>query len=129
MVNLSTYNPLNDSVYMSDQMLAYFKNKLLKMHQKIIKEENAISLSLVDAPNRDSDPIDRGSNEELAGDKFTFQEHEDHIRHEIEAALERINTRIYGYCEETCEPIGVKRLLAVPYARYSLSVQTHKEKD
>jgi DnaK suppressor protein len=125
----SSYDPLNDPHYMSGQMLNYFKNKLMEMHTDILKKEKAISLSLADDANREADPTNQGVNEELHIQDFTFQEHEDQLRHEVELALKHIEEGIYGYCEETDEPIGVKRLLAVPYARYCLKIQKYKENE
>ncbi|MBM3633652.1 MAG: TraR/DksA family transcriptional regulator [Alphaproteobacteria bacterium] len=125
---LSSYDPFNDPEYMSEQMLCYFKDKLEKMHKQVLAKEEAISLSLTEAPNREPDPVDQGTNEGLHNRDFMFQEHEDQVRHEIELGLERINEGIYGYCEETGEPIGVKRLLAVPYTRYCFKAQDFKER-
>ncbi len=53
----SLYEPLNDPVYMSKQMVDYFKVMLTQMHQEILKKEEAISLSLMEAPNREPDPV------------------------------------------------------------------------
>lgn len=124
---LSSYDPLKDPKYMSEQMLNYFKDNLMHMHQAILKKEESISLSLIDAHYREPDEVDQGTGEELHMEDFIFQEHEDQLRQEIELALERIENGTYGYCEETSEPIGVKRLLVVPYARYSLKTQKYKE--
>jgi DnaK suppressor protein len=124
-----SYDPLNDSEYMSKQMLNYFKDKLERMDKEILKKEASISLSLVDDPNREPDHVDQGTNEEIHIADFSLQEHEDQLRQEVELALKRIKEGTYGYCEETGEAIGVKRLLAVPYARYCLKVQEHKEQE
>lgn len=122
-----SYDLLNDPEYMSVQMLLYFKDKLMQMHNEMLEREKMISLSLLDAPSQEPDLVDRGANEELHIEPFSYLEHEDQLRHEVESALQRMNEGTYGYCEETGEPIGVKRLLAVPYARYSLKVQKYKE--
>lgn len=124
-----SYDPLNDPGYMSEQMLDYFKNRLEKMDKEISKKEESISLSLIDDPNREPDHVDQGANEGIHIADFNLQEHEDQLRHEVGLALKRINEGTYGYCEETGEAIGVKRLLAVPYARYCLKVQKHKEQE
>jgi DnaK suppressor protein len=81
----------------------------------------------MDDANREADHTNHGTNEELHIQDFTFQEHEDQLRHQVELALKHIEEGTYGYCEETGEPIGVKRLLVVPYARYCLKVQKYKE--
>ncbi len=90
---------------------------------------NQILLSLMEAPNREPDPVDQGTNEALHNQEFGFQEYEDRLCHEVEAALQRIKNGTYGYCEETGRPVGVRRLLAVPYTRHSIEVQEHKDRE
>jgi DnaK suppressor protein len=126
---LPSYDPVDDPAYMSKEMLNYFKDNLMRMDQELLRKEGSISLSLIDAPNREPDNVDQGANEELRSENFAFLEHKDQLRHEVESALQRIDEGTYGYCEETGEPIGVKRLLIVPYARYCLQVQNHKEEE
>lgn len=125
----SNYDSLDDSGYLSEEMLEYFKYKLKELHEQVIKKEEAISLNLTEVPIRVPDRMDQGANEELLNQNYMFQEHENHLQQEIESALQRIDEGVYGYCEETGDPIGLKRLLAIPYARYCLKVQEHKEQD
>lgn len=124
---LSAYDLLNDSEYMSGQMLNFFKDKLQQLHEEVIEKAESISVNLAEAPLRAPDRMDQGTNEEFLNENYTFQEHENHLQKEIESALQRIDERSYGYCEETGDPIGLKRLLAIPYARYCLKVQEAKE--
>jgi DnaK suppressor protein len=113
--------------YISEEMLTYFKEYLQKKHEEILQKEEAISFSLLNEPIRMADSLDQSSSEEIHHEDFMIQEHEDYLRHEIESALQRIEEGTFGYCEETGDPIGLKRLIAVPYARYCLKVQEHKE--
>ncbi|MGV8948872.1 MAG: TraR/DksA family transcriptional regulator [Candidatus Paracaedibacter sp.] len=124
---LSNYDLPDGSDYLSEEMLDYFKDKLKELYEQVIKKEEAISMSLTEVPIRVPDRVDQGANEELLNQNYMFQEHENHLQQEIEDALQRIDEGVYGYCEETSEPIGLKRLLALPYARYCLKVQEHKE--
>jgi DnaK suppressor protein len=124
---LSNYDLPDGSDYLSEEMLNYFKDKLKELYEQVIKKEEAISMSLTEVPIRVPDRVDQGANEELLNQNYMFQEHENHLQQEIEDALQRIDEGVYGYCEETSEPIGLKRLLALPYARYCLKVQEHKE--
>jgi DnaK suppressor protein len=124
----SSYNPLEDSTYLSEEMVNYFKNQLMQMHADIVKKDAEIFLSYLDNTNREPDRIDQATNEGLHMQDFIFQEHGSHLRHEVEFALMRIEDGTYGYCQQTGEPIGVKRLLVVPYALYCLKVQKYKEK-
>lgn len=121
------YDPSNDTTYMSEQMVEYFRNKLLGVRQKILDDEKRTSLSLLNDPNRQPDHVDQGSEETLRLNKFAFQEQEDYVRKEVEHALEKIEDGTYGFCEETQEIISVERLKAVPYARYTIEVQRGKE--
>ena len=122
------YDLTKDEVYMSPNMLNYFKNKLENMRQEILEKEHNISLSLMDNPNKEPDFVDRAVTEELIYDDFMFQEHEHKILIEINAALALIEEGSYGYCQETGEAIGLKRLESVPTTKYSLEVQKKKER-
>jgi DnaK suppressor protein len=82
----------------------------------------------MDNPNREPDFVDRAVTEELIYDDFMFQEHEHKILIEINAALALIEEGSYGYCQETGEAIGLKRLESVPTTKYSLEAQKKKEK-
>lgn len=119
-VTPSLYEPLNDPVYMSKQMVGYFKEVLMQMQKEILKKEEVNFLSLIDAPNHEPDLVDQGVIEEFCNRTIGFQMYEDRVCQEVEAALQRIKNGTYGYCEETSKPIGVRRLLAVPYTRYSI---------
>lgn len=121
------YDPLKDTSYMSNHMRHYFKNKLSLMLHELLKKEQIISLSLMDLSHREADHIDQGACEEFRYNQFAFQEHDNHLLREVEEALGRIQDKTYGYCEETGDPIGVRRLEAVPQTRYCLKVQENKE--
>lgn len=123
------YDPNKDQNYISADMCCYFKKKLEDMRQKILEKENSISLNLVNSTTQEPDPVDQGTTEDLHYGDLVFQEHEEHLRQEIESALQRIKDGTYGYCEITGKPIGVKRLLLVPTARYCIKVQEKIEKE
>ena len=114
------YDPEQDPVYMSAAMRTYFRNKLEALKEEILTKEESISLSLVNAPNQQADSLDQSTQEGINYTAFMFQEHEDHLRTEIESALQRIEAGTYGYCEATEKPIGIKRLLLVPMAQERL---------
>lgn len=126
---LKTNEVFESAEYMSEDMLNYFKSKLQMMREQILQKEESISTSLMDEPFRLPDLVEQSANNELHHEDFLFQDHEDSIRQEIESALQRIDDGTFGYCEETGEPIGIKRLLAVPYARYNVKVQELKEQE
>ena len=121
------YNPLEDPTYMSPDMRSFFKTRLNSILEKIITEEKDIRLDMVDYPASVPDNVDLGKLEEIKSQEFLDLEHEGELRREVEDALQRIEAGTYGYCQETGKPIGVKRLLAYPMARYIISIQQNKE--
>lgn len=127
--SLTVHHSFDESEYMSEEMLVYFKSKLLSMRDHLITKEMATSLKLVDEPIGVSTFTNHSSTEEIHDEDFKVQEHEELLRHEIESALQRIHDGTFGFCEETGKEIGVKRLMAVPYARYCIQVQQSKEQE
>jgi DnaK suppressor protein len=121
------YDPLKDQTYMSADMVAYFKQKLTKMLEDLIKEEELISLNKADFPTKEADYVESSQIEELSLEENLPLQNEDYLKREVEDALYRINLGTYGYCEETGDPIGVRRLLAFPMARYTTEVQRRKD--
>ena len=126
---LKSKGALESSEYMSEDMLNYFKLELELKRDQILQKEEAISTSLMEEPIRMADSVEQSANDGQHHEDFLIQDHEDSIRQEVEAALQRIEDGTFGYCEETGEPIGIKRLLAVPYARYTIKVQESKEEE
>src|SRR3954451_2689061 len=84
------YDPLNDQIYMSPYMLRYFKNKLEKMLDEILRKENDASHANMRKPHKETDRVDQGSVEELLFQDFILQEHEEGLKQEIIEALEKI---------------------------------------
>jgi DnaK suppressor protein len=123
------YDPLKDPNYMSPDMLCYFKGKLTKLLEDVEQEEDFTSLHQ-EEQNRhivSGDYADLGKEDEEQSQAMQFLGYEEKLKHEAEHALDRIEMGTYGYCEETQEPIGVKRLMAFPVARYTARVQQGKE--
>jgi DnaK suppressor protein len=123
------YDPLKDTDYLSPDMCNYFKHKLEELREQILKKEDSISLNLVHTTTREADLLDQGATEDLHYGELSIQEHEERLRQEIENALQRLKDGTYGYCEITGNPIGVKRLILIPTARYSIKAQEKIEKD
>jgi DnaK suppressor protein len=121
------YNPLKDSVYMSPRMRRYFQDRLYNELQKVLEEEHLLSLSFPEDANREPDFVDQSTMDVLRFNHHMYQEHEQNLRHEIEAALQRLADGSFGYCVATGKPIGIQRLTATPYAMYCFDVQAEKE--
>jgi DnaK suppressor protein len=123
----ANYDPLKDPIYMSADMVAFFKQKLTKRLEDLIQEEKLLKLNRVDFPSREAEYVETGQIEELRREEILSFQNEDNLKQEVEDALYRIDMATYGYCEETGDPIGVKRLLALPMARYTTEVQRRKD--
>ena len=121
------YDPLQDSTYMSDDMINYFKQKLNEKLDDLINQENLIALNKADGPGREAEYVESSQIEELSIEENLPLQNEDFLKREVENALYRINQGTYGYCEETGDPIGIRRLLAFPMARYTTEIQRQKD--
>ncbi len=112
------YQPKQKEEYMNDAQLQYFKEKLLSMK----KEYGNISLARFNAltnSGKDTDVIDVS----LTDADILNENNHAYMQKEIDDALERIEDGSYGYCEDTDKKIGIKRLIANPVARYSITAQ------
>jgi DnaK suppressor protein len=123
------YDPLKDPNYMSPDMRCYFQEQLTELLENLEQEEDVTSLHQEEEDRhiRSADYVDVGKEDEAQSQAIQFLDHEETLKHEAEDALQRIEMGTYGYCEETQEPIGVKRLMAFPTARYTVQIQQGKE--
>jgi len=122
------YRPSIDEPYMNEQMLNYFRQKLLDWKEEILKESKGTLDQLQEENLRMPDAADRASSE---SDKFLELRTRDRQRKlitKIDAALRRAETGDYGYCEDTGEPIGVGRLEARPITTLSIEAQERHER-
>jgi DnaK suppressor protein len=122
------YNPLQDSVYMSPRMKRYFERLLKQQLMELQKKEDVFAANLVDAHEQEADVIDQSSVMSTVLNDTAAYKHYHQQRQFIKAALRRLRDGYYGYCLETGEPIGVKRLLAVPYAFLCVDAQENQER-
>jgi DnaK suppressor protein len=123
------YNPIADDEYMSPNMLTYFERKLEYLKKEILDKEENIRSEIAYMPGREPDHVDQGINEEIRHQDIAFYDHEEDMLRQVDEALARIKTGDYGFCYETGEPIGVKRLEVAPWAKYSIEVQEQIEKE
>jgi DnaK suppressor protein len=112
---------------MSPQMVAYFEQKLRKILEMLIKEEELIGLYKEGSSDKEADYVESSQMEELSLEENLPLQNEDRLKRAVEDALYRVRMGTYGYCEETGDPIGVYRLLAFPMARYTTEVQRKKD--
>lgn len=117
---------MSDKDYMNDKQLEFFRNRLTEMEAELRHNAGQTTENL-----REStvvpDPADRATIEEEHALELRTRDRERKLLKKVQAALKRIDEGEYGYCEETGEPIGVRRLLARPTATLSLEAQERRE--
>ena len=122
------YTPSPDEEYMNDMQIEYFRQKLLNWKKSLLGQSKDTLEDLRQGGLNQPDQIDRAS---LESDKALELRTRDRARKlisKIDEALKRIEDGVYGYCEETGEPIGIERLEVRPVATLSLEAQERHER-
>ena len=122
------YKPNQKEKFMNAKMKEYFKQKLLNWKNELLKESNQTLNNLQSDNEAKADITDRASEEIDRSFELRTRDRERKLINKINAALQRIKDGSYGYCEETGEPIGLKRLEARPVATFSIEAQEMHEK-
>lgn len=122
------YKPSTDEKYMSDKQLQYFKEKLIKWRDDLIREARVAIDQLREVNLNEPDTIDKASAEFDTAAMLRAKERSQNLITKIEHALKRIEDKTYGYCEETGEPIGLARLEARPVATLCIDAQERHER-
>ena len=113
--------------YMNADHLEFFKDRLLQMQQELLSNANATTSHLQEQ-EATPDPADRATLEEEYALELRTRDRERKLLLKIQSTLKKIDAGDYGYCEDTGEPIGLKRLLARPTATLSLEAQERRER-
>jgi DnaK suppressor protein len=120
----------DDNVYMDTEQLEYFKSKLVAWKQDILEKSKHTLEELQQVSLHMADLNDRASSETDHAIELRTRDRQRKLISKIDSALERIREGSYGYCEETGEKIGIKRLEARPIATLSLEAQeTHERRE
>ena len=122
------YQPSEDEAYMSPKQLEYFRQKLLAWKEELLKELQQTIEHLQEENWREPDLSDRASLETEAGVELRTRNRYLKLIGKIESALARMESGEYGYCEETGDPIGLKRLEARPIATLTVEAQERHER-
>ena len=122
------YKPCDDEEYMCSTHLEYFKQRLLNWRDEIVRDVEATFNEMKEDHSQEADITDRASNETDLTFELRTRDRGRKLISKIDAALERIASNTYGFCEETGEPIGLKRLEARPIATLSIDAQERHEK-
>lgn len=121
------YKPADTEEYMNSLQLQYFKEKLLRWKDSLLEESRGTLNHLKEENWNEPDLNDRASIETDTTIELRTRDRERKLLDKIEEALIRIEKNEYGYCEETGEPIGIKRLEARPVATLCIEAQERHE--
>ena len=122
------YKPSEDEPFMNDRQRDYFRAKLLAWKEDILKESKETIAHLQDENHVLPDLADRASSETDRSLELRTRDRQRKLISKIDAALKRIDDGSYGYCEETGDPISLKRLDARPIATLSIEAQERHER-
>lgn len=122
------YRPSEDEPFMNERQLDYFKKKLLAWRAEILEQSKETIGQMQDSSLQLADPADRASSETDHALELRTRDRQRKLISKIDAALRRIETGEYGYCDETGEPISLGRLEARPTATLSLEAQERHER-
>ena len=122
------YKPTQKEKFMNAKMKEYFRQKLVSWKKDLLKESSQTLNNLQNENEAKHDITDRASEEIDRSFELRTRDRERKLINKIDAALQRIEDGSYGYCDETGDPISIKRLVARPVATLSLEAQEMHEK-
>ena len=123
-----SYKPTDKEPFMNERQREYFRAKLMNWKEDILKEAKETLAHLQEENQNHPDLADRASSETDRAIELRARDRQRKLINKIDAALHRIDDGTYGYCEETGEPISLKRLDARPIATLSVEAQERHEK-
>lgn len=122
------YRPTDSEPFMNDRQKEYFRAKLLRWKEDILREARDTLQHLQQESRNHPDLADRASSESDRAIELRARDRQRKLIAKIDAAVQRIEQGTYGYCEETGEPISLKRLDARPIATLSIEAQERHER-
>jgi len=125
---LEEYRPSDDEPFMNERQKRYFRKKLQVWKDEILREAKETLQNLQDENQNHPDIADRASSETDRAIELRARDRQRKLIAKIDSALKRIDEGTYGYCEETGEPISLKRLDARPIATLSIEAQERHER-
>jgi DnaK suppressor protein len=127
-IDLGLYQLSEDEEFMNPNQKAYFRSKLNAWKNDILREARETLGHLAEESSNHPDLADRASSETDRAIELRARDRQRKLISKIDAALLRIDEGTYGFCEETGEPIGLKRLDARPIATLSIEAQERHER-
>ena len=122
------YRPSEDEPFMNELQRMYFRQKLLNWKEEIIRQTKETLAGLHEESTQHADLADRATSETDRALELRARDRQRKLIAKIDAALARIEDGSYGFCEETGEPIGLRRLDARPIATLSVEAQERHER-
>jgi len=125
---LNGYRPSDREPFMNERQRTYFRKKLIQWWDEILAESRETLEALQTESHNHPDYADRASSETDRSIELRARDRQRKLISKIDAALKRLDDGSYGYCEETGEPISLKRLDARPIATLSIEAQERHER-
>jgi len=122
------YRPSDDEGFMNPQQVEYFRQKLFRWRAELLREADGTLASLSEGGIHEADITDRASVETDRALELRTRDRARKLIAKLDQAMLRIETGTYGFCEETGEPIGLRRLEARPIATLSIEAQERHER-
>ena len=127
-IDLADYVPSETEEFMNPRQRAYFRSKLVAWRNEILREARESLEHLAEESANHPDLADRASSETDRAIELRARDRQRKLISKIDSALQRLDDGTYGYCEETGEPISLKRLDARPIATLSIEAQERHER-
>ena len=127
-IDLSSYVPSDSEEFMNAKQKAYFRAKLTVWRNDILREARETLGHLAEESANHPDLADRASSETDRAIELRARDRQRKLISKIDSAIQRIDEGTYGYCEDTGEPISLKRLDARPIATLSIEAQERHER-
>jgi len=125
---IDDYVPSENEPFMNERQREYFRRKLIAWKEDILRESRETLVALQSENENHPDLADRASSETDRAIELRARDRQRKLISKIESALERLDDGSYGYCEETGEPISLRRLDARPIATLSVEAQERHER-
>jgi len=122
------YVPADGEDFMNPMMREFFRQRLLDWRQELLRESTETLVNMQETSLAEPDLADRASLETERALELRTRDRERKLISKIDSALRRIEDGSYGYCEETGEPISLRRLMARPIATLSIEAQERHER-
>jgi DnaK suppressor protein len=122
------YVPSDDEDFMNPNMQEFFRQRLIEWKSDLLRESDQTLQNMQTSSGQEADIGDRASVESERSLELRTRDRERKLITKIDSALRRLESSEFGYCEDTGEPIGVRRLIARPIATMSIEAQERHER-